>query len=64
MKTAGKTAVLEIGGARGGAVAGQFGPIGPDLAVVVEAWPTLSEAVRESILATVQAGSVPKGEGG
>ena len=32
------------------------GPLDADLAAVVEAWPGLSEAVRESILATVQAG--------
>ena len=36
------------------AVATDFGPIDPDLAAVVSAWPALPEAVRRDIVATVR----------
>jgi integrase len=41
--------------ARGAAVGGDFGPVDPDLGVVVDAWPTLPESVRADILAMVRA---------
>ena len=63
-KSSGKTGVLEIGAAKCAALDADSGPIDPDLQSIIERWPGLTEAVRESILATVQAGSVPKGEGG
>jgi len=32
----------------------EFGPIDPELATVVDAWPSLSEAVRAKVVATVR----------
>lgn len=42
-------------GAESGALGAPSDPLGADLAAVVEAWPTLPEAVRASILAMVRA---------
>ena len=47
--------VDEQGGAESGALGAQNGPIGPDLAVVVEAWPGLPEAIKVGILAMIRA---------
>jgi hypothetical protein len=43
-------------GAESGAVRSQNGLIDADLAVVVDAWPTLPEAIKTGILAMVRAG--------
>jgi len=32
----------------------QAGPVDPDLATVISAWPTLPEASKQSILATIR----------
>jgi hypothetical protein len=42
-------------GAESGAVGAQNGPIDPQLAAVVAAWPTLPEAVRRRVMAMVNA---------
>jgi hypothetical protein len=36
------------------AIASGSGPIDPDLAAIIHAWPTLSEAVRRDVLAVVR----------
>jgi hypothetical protein len=43
------------GGAESGAVGVQNGPIDPDLAAVVAAWPDLPEAVRRQVAKLVKA---------
>ncbi len=47
------------GGGQSGAESGALGageaPIGPDLAVVVDAWPKLPDAIKAGILAIVTA---------
>jgi hypothetical protein len=45
------------------ALAPDFGPIEPDLATVIDAWPLLSTTIRGNILATVQR-AVSSGHGG
>ena len=50
-------------GARGGAINCQAGPIDPDLPVVVEAWLTLPVAVKERILALVEANKLQNDQG-
>jgi len=47
--------VSETGGAKSGAVDRKNGPIDPELAQVIEAWPTLPPAIREAILARLRA---------
>ncbi|HUT57138.1 MAG TPA: hypothetical protein VNA25_04610 [Phycisphaerae bacterium] len=42
-------------GAESGADSAETAPVHPDLAKVIEAWPTLPEAVRAGILAMVEA---------
>jgi hypothetical protein len=54
-KTTGKTGIPDSGGAECGALGAQNAPSDPDLAAVVDAWPTLPEAVRTAILAMVKA---------
>jgi hypothetical protein len=52
-----KTAISSSGGAESGAVGADSGPIDPDLAVIIDAWPTLPEAVRRKVVEMVaQAG--------
>jgi hypothetical protein len=41
-------------GAESGALGAQFGDFPPELVEVVSAWPNLSKAVREEIVAMVQ----------
>ncbi len=48
-----KSTIPDPGGAKSGAPA-QFGDLDPDLAWVVEAWPTLPAAIRAGILAMVR----------
>jgi hypothetical protein len=50
-----KTVGPSESGARSGALAMQSGPIDPDLASVIDAWPTLPEAIRAGILAMIRA---------
>jgi len=42
------------GGAKSGALGSQSGPIAPDLALVIDAWPTLPEAARRQVLGIVR----------
>ncbi len=50
-----KTALSEIGAAKSGAVDARNGPIDPDLALVINAWPMLSEASKVEVIAIVKA---------
>ena len=47
-----------------GAFAAEIAPDAPDLADLIRAWPTLSEAARAAVLATVKAtaGQTSKGQ--
>jgi hypothetical protein len=47
--------VSETAGAKSGAVDRENAPIDPELAQVIEAWPTLPPAIREAILAMLRA---------
>jgi hypothetical protein len=38
------------------------GPIGPDLKIVIQAWPHLSDAARREILATIRSESLKGGK--
>jgi hypothetical protein len=51
----GETAISEIGGAKSGAFSPDFEQIDPDLQSILDAWPTLPEAVRAGILAMIGA---------
>jgi hypothetical protein len=44
----------DLGSAQSGAVGAGFPPIDPDLAKVVQAWPTLPELVRRAVLALIE----------
>ena len=50
----GNNRIPELGGATGGALGDQNTPLDPHLTAIIEAWPTLSEEVKERILAMVQ----------
>jgi hypothetical protein len=57
-KPSGKTDILDTGGANCGAFPDTSAPSGPsasDISRVVEAWPSLPEAVRRGIVAMVEA---------
>ena len=43
------------GGAESGPLGAHSGPIDPDLALLIDAWPRLPEAVRRHIVAMVEA---------
>jgi len=43
-------------GAESGALGAREAPVDPDLAAVVDAWPTLPAAIKAGILAMVRAG--------
>jgi len=54
-KTSGETGVAVQSGAESGAVDAAGGLIDPDLQVIIDAWPGLSEVVRSELLAIVRA---------
>lgn len=54
-ESAGKTGAHAPGRAESGAVGARLAPSDPALAAVVEAWPTLSDAVKTGILALLKA---------
>ena len=45
---------VSAGGAESGAVGAHSGPIDPDLALLIDAWPRLPEAVRRQIFSMVK----------
>jgi hypothetical protein len=51
----GKTRILGEGGAKSGAPEAKLPAIDPALAALIEAWPTLPEAVRDGVVAMVKA---------
>jgi hypothetical protein len=66
LENAGKTGVPQESGTESGTVGAQLAPIDPDLAAVVNAWPTLPETTRRQIAATIReaVGSHGVGDGG
>ena len=52
--SSGKTPVSGTGGAESGAVGAENAPIDPDLANIIDAWPTLPEGVKAGITAMVE----------
>jgi hypothetical protein len=48
-------AIIEKGAAKSAAVGDDLPPLDPELAQVIEAWPTLPPAIREAILAMLRA---------
>ena len=53
-KSSGFPGYLPEGGAESGAIGAQNGPIDPELAEVVRAWPTLPPVVKGGIMAMVR----------
>jgi hypothetical protein len=58
-KSSGFRGFLPEGGAKSGAVGVRIAISDPDLAAVVEAWPTLPEAVRRQVVGLVKAQNKP-----
>ena len=54
-KTSGRTHNSQTGGAESGALGARADLPDPTLAGIINAWPTLPEAVKAGIVATVQA---------
>ena len=52
-KPGGKQEIAQTDGAKCGAPGAQTPPIAPDLQLIIEAWPTLSDAERAEVLANV-----------
>jgi len=50
----GKTALPAESGAKSGTLGAHFGPAPTDLRTVIDAWPTLPEAIRADIVAMVR----------
>lgn len=46
--------VSESGGANSGALGARGGAIAPELRAIIDAWPTLPEAIKAGILALVR----------
>ena len=63
-KTPGNTALSEGGGAKSGAFGAWEVDFPPDLGVVVNAWPGLSEADRKMVLTIVRKAAARVGEPG
>ena len=61
-KTTGKTNDSKAGGAESGAVGSEIGPIEPDLRRLIDAWPTLPDALKTGIVAMVEAAAKSDGE--
>jgi hypothetical protein len=59
-ESSGNIADSETGGAKSGALSADLAPIDPDLAVVVDAWPTLPADVRCRIVAIIRASQTPR----
>ncbi len=57
-KTPGKTQGADRCGAKSGAVGAHVGPVDPQLASVVDAWPRLPEPVKAGILAMIRPAEV------
>ena len=55
-KTTGETCDPKAGGAESAADPDEMSPIDPDLAYVIEAWPSLSQTFKAGILGMVRAG--------
>ena len=55
LENTGKTGFSDQSGAKSGALAAREAPSDPDLAELIDAWPTLPEAIRAGILAMVRA---------
>ena len=56
-ENAGKTGVLDQGGAESGALGAREAPLDADLAAVVDAWPALPDAIKAGILAMIRSGN-------
>ncbi len=54
-ETSGKTALSEIGGTESGTVGADYGFQDRRLEAIIDAWPSLPEAVKEDIVAMVRA---------
>ena len=50
-----KTRFSKTGAAESGAVENNTAPTAPDLAKVIEVWPTLADAIKRGILAMIDA---------
>jgi hypothetical protein len=55
--TYGKTALSTTGGTESGTLAAQLALFDADLQVIVDAWPSLSEATKHAIFAMIQSSS-------
>ena len=51
----GKMVDSQQGGAESGAVGAQNSPIDPDLELIIEVWPTLSDASKAELITIVKA---------
>jgi len=54
-----KTPISQTGGAKSGAPSANSDAIDPDLQRLIDAWPTLPEAMQAGILAMIAAASKP-----
>ena len=60
-RSPGNNAIQGQGGAECGALGAQLAEIPHDLQVVVDAWPTLPEAVRANVVAIVEKAEAARG---
>jgi hypothetical protein len=54
-ENSGNTAITHESGAQSGALGARVAPLDADLAAVVDAWPTLPEAIRDCMLSMIRA---------